>query len=222
MKILIMLVLGFAVSAGNPAAKSPYAGKVRRTSAGEVYIRINVKRQKGETCNPTSMSMILRHFGIFASSEKLLKAGKETEAYKYSGYLQKELEKYNMKMLFIPYKHGHSGAYTSVVRAINCGLPLQWLVDLLKAPDYDIEPRRRAALAKQGPVAGHARIINGYTFNKKSRRLEKFIFTDPWGTRRQEIKFADAGVMTVGFFLIVPAKLDQEIIKYILAPAYGK
>ena len=97
MKILIMLVLGFAVSAGNPAAKSPYAGKVRRTSAGEVYIRINVKRQKGETCNPTSMSMILRHFGIFASSEKLLKAGKETEAYKYSGYLQKELERFMYK-----------------------------------------------------------------------------------------------------------------------------
>ena len=222
--LCLMLVWGCVWSAGaaGPVSKSPYAKKVRRTSGGEVYVRINVKRQKGETCNPTSMSMILNHFGVFVSADKLARAGKESEAYKNSLYMQKELAKYKMKMFFIPMQKGSERAFACVMRAIHCGLPLQWLADLLKAPDYDVDRRKKAVLAKQGPVAGHARIVNGYKFNKRTRRLEGFIFTDPWGMRRQEIKLPDAEKMTFGFFLIVPENLDQSVVKHVLQPVYGK
>ena len=220
--LLFLTVFPFFLWSKSVTVKSPYAPKVRRTAGGEVYLKINLKRQKGETCNPTSMAMILRHFGLFVSSDKLQKAGKESEAYKNSLYLKKELEKYNMQMIFIPMVKGEERVFACVMRAINCGLPLQWLVDLLKAPEYDIDRRKKALLAKQGPVAGHARIVNGYKFNKKTRRVEELIFTDPWGLRRQEIRLADTGKMTFGFFLVFPKKLDPAIVRFILQPVYGK
>ena len=205
---------------GTPQA-SPYSKKVKKVSSGAVYIRIESEKQHGETCNPTSMSMILDYYGIRASSKDLQKDSNRTEAYKKSKYLKEQLKKYNMQMLYLPVSQKNQTAvFETVKRAIDCGLPLQWLVDLLKAPDYDIPQKHKRKLLKKGPVAGHARIFNGYHLNRKTQKIDYFIFTDSWGIkhRKKEIKTADVCKMTSCFYIIAPESLPTEVIKYIYEP----
>lgn len=222
MKISLFLSIFFcaALLLGNPS-RSPYAKKVKKVSSGDVYMRISAEKQRGETCNPTSMSMILEYYGIRVSSADLQKDSDKTDSYKYSGYLQQQLKKYKMYMLPLPMLKGHETAvFESVKRAIDCGLPMQWIVDLLKAPDYDVSKKQKKQFRKQGTVAGHARVFNGYHLNRKNQKTDYFIFTDSWGIkhRKKEIKTADVSKMTFGFYIIVPESLPIEVIKYIYEP----
>lgn len=217
--IFIFLCLLSAVF-GSPA-KSPYAKKVKKVSSGDVYMRIAPEKQRGETCNPTSMSMILDYYGIHVNSRTLQKDSEKTDAYKYSAYLQQQLKKYKMQMLPLPMIKGKENiVFESVKRAIDCGLPMQWLVDLLKAPDYDVNKKQKKQMRKKAAVAGHARVFNGYHINRRTKKIDYFIFTDSWGMkhRKKEIKSNDVSNMTFGFYIIVPETLPIEVIQYIYEP----
>lgn len=220
-KVLFLFVIFMFFSAmGNPS-QSPYSKKVKRTSSGETYMRISAEKQRGETCNPTSMSMILEYYGVRVSSKELQKDSDKSDSYKTSGYLMSQLKKYKMQMLPLPMIKGHEDAvFESVKRAIDCGLPLQWLVKLLKAPDYDVSKKHKKQIMKNGGNDGHARVFNGYKINKKTKKIENFIFTDSWGLkhRKKIIKYADVPKMTYCFYVIVPQTLPIEVIKYVYEP----
>lgn len=220
-KILMFAVFAVLFCAAGSPAKSPYAKKVKQVSSGDVYLRISSERQRGETCNPTSMSMILEYYGIRISSKELQKDSDKTDAYKTSGYLQNQLKKYKMQMLPLPMIKGKENVvFESVKRAIDCGLPMQWLVDLLKAPNYDVSKKHKRQIIKNGGQGGHARVFNGYKINRRTKKIEYFIFTDSWGMkhRKKEIKYADVPKMTYGFYIVVPESLPIEVIKYIYEP----
>lgn len=222
--IILTIILCLTGLFASPA-KSPYRKKVKRVSSGDVYLRISPERQRGETCNPTSTSMILNYYGINANPRDLQEDSGNTDSYKYSAYIMQQLKKYKMHMIPLPMNSAHSDQiFESVKRAIDCGLPLQWLVDLLKAPDYDISKRQKKQLRKQGPVAGHARIFNGYHINRRTQKIDYFIFTDSWGIkhRKKEIKVTDVSKMTSTFFLIIPESLPDEVISYVLEPMTRK
>ena len=217
--IFLLLALCFAAQvscAADMARRSPYAQKVKRPTTGEVYVRVTVKKQKKETCNPTSMSIILNYFGVFVSPRSLQKASGGTDAYKHSDYLRKQLPRYGMEMIPFRGRAERPAVFAAVRRAVDCGLPLQWLVDLKKAPGYDINDYQKAQLASG--VSGHARVLHGYLLDRRTRELRGFIFTDPWGLRRREIEADDMLNMTLGFFLVVPKNFDPAVIRYILAP----
>ena len=113
---IVLFALSFSVC-GNEALKlSPYAGKVKRTGGGNVYLRIDTEKQKGESCNTTSMSMILDYFGVYVSARQLQKDSENSDSHKYSAYLIKQLAKYNMRMYPVPMKEGREKEIFEVVR----------------------------------------------------------------------------------------------------------
>ena len=217
--VFLLFALCFAAQtacAADMARRSPYAQKVKRPTTGEVYVRVTVKKQKKETCNPTSMSIILNYFGVFVSPRSLQKASGGTDAYKYSRYLREQVSRYGMEMVPFPPGMDKNKLFGCILRAVDCGLPLQWLVDLKKAPRYDVNEYQQAQLA--AGVSGHARVMHGYILDRRTRELRGFIFTDPWGLRRRNITADDMAGMTLGFFLVVPKNFDPAVIRYILAP----
>lgn len=202
------------------AVKSPYSKKVKRTSSGEVYMKVNAEKQKGETCNPTSMAMILDYYGIYVSSRKLQKDSVDDD-YKYSSYLREQAKKYKMQMLFLPMlKDKPEVTYEAIIRAIDSGVPLQWLINMLKAPDYDVSKKHKKYIRKNGGNDGHARVFHGYKKNRRNGKLEYFIFSDSWGMkhRKKEIMIADVPAMTRGFFIVIPDTAPKELIEYIYEP----
>lgn len=211
---------------------SPYAKNVKRVSSGDVYMRIKTEKQKGETCNPTSMSMILDYYGIYVSSARLRrdseknKKREDRKAYMFSSYLMEQLKKYKMQMLYIPMmKDAEKEVFESVKRAIDCGIPLQWLVDLLQAPDYDIKKKQKEYIIEENDGDGaHVRVFHGYHLNMKTKKIDSFIFSDSWGVkhRKKNIKIADVAKMTNGFYLIVPERINRKIINYIYEPIADK
>ena len=213
---LFALFSAFALCAADLSQRSPYARKVKRTTSGEVYVRVAVKKQKKETCNPTSMSIILNYFDVFVSPRSLQKASAGSDDYKRSSYLQTQVARYGMEMIPFRGRAERKSVFAAVRRAVDCGLPLQWLVDLKKAPRYDINEYQQAQLASG--VSGHARVLHGYLLDRRTRGLRGFIFTDPWGLRRREILADDMLNMTIGFFLVVPKNFDPALIKYVLEP----
>ena len=217
--VFLLFALCFAAQlcrAADMARRSPYAQKVKRPTTGEVYVRVTVKKQKKETCNPTSMSIILNYFGVFASPRALQKASGGTDAYKYSRYLREQVTRYGMKMIPFQVRAEKPAVFAALRRAVDCGLPLQWLMDLKKAPKYDVNEYQQAQIA--AGVSGHARVMHGYILDRRTRELRGFIFTDPWGLRRKEILADDMLNMSLGFFLVVPKNFDPAVIAYILAP----
>jgi len=217
-KILLLLcALSFAAQiscAADMARKSPYAQKVKRPTTGEVYVRVTVKKQKKETCNPTSMSIILNYFGVFVSPRALQKASGGTDAYKYSSYLREQVSRCGMEMIPFPPRMDKSKLFECVIRAVDCGLPMQWLVDLRRAPAYDVNEYQKAQMA--AGTAGHARVMHGYVLDRRTRELRGFIFTDPWGLRRRTITADDMAGMTLGFYLVVPKGFDPAVVNWIV------
>lgn len=213
---LFALTLALPLCAADLSQKSPCARKVRRTTSGEVYVRVAVKKQKKETCNPTSMSIILNYFDVFVSPRALQKASAGGDDYKRSSYLKAQVARYGMEMIPFRGRAERQSVFAAVRRAVDCGLPLQWLVDLKKAPRYDINEYQQAQLASG--VSGHARVLHGYLLDRRTRALRGFIFTDPWGLRRREILADDMLNMTLGFFLVVPKNFDPAVVRYVLAP----
>lgn len=215
--ILLLFALCLAartVCAADMARRSPYARRVKRPTTGEVYVRVTVKKQKKETCNPTSMSIILNYFDVFVSPRALQRASGGTDAYKYSRYLKEQVARFGMEMIPFSLKLDKNRLFECVMRAVDCGLPLQWLVDLRRAPSYDVNEYQKAQLA--GGVAGHARVMHGYILDRRSRELQGFIFTDPWGLRRRTITADDMAGMTLGFYLVVPKGFDPALVGWIV------
>ena len=226
--VLGLLLCGCICQADDNIIKlSPFAKKVRKVRSGEVYMRVNAEKQHGETCNPTSMSMILDYYGVRVSSAKLCKDSEDNkdenarESYKTSAYLEEQLKKYKMKMLWLPMRQGYEKEVFEVVkRSIDCGLMLQWLVHLLEAPDYDVPRRMKKYIRKEGGNDGHARVIHGYVLNKKNKQLKALLFSDSWGVkhRKKDIALKDVVPMTKGFFIVVPQNINIKVIKYIYEP----
>ena len=75
-------------------------------------------------------------------------------------------------------------------------------------------------ILKNGGNGGHARVFHGYKKNRRTNKLEYFIFSDSWGVkhRKKEIMIADIPDMTRGFFVFIPENAPVEIFNYIYEP----
>lgn len=190
-----------------------WANDVKQTKNG-TYIKIGVKSQRGETCNPTHLSMILKRYNCYVSVGDLKgnSDDRRNERYKYISFQQKQLKEIGFIIKSCEYTTPQEFAQI-IKNAIDNGILLSWSCNLYNAPEYDISNAKKSAYKRSGSNGHHARIINGYIGNQ-------IIYGDTWGAgeKRKEMYMRHAYDMTTYLAIVYPENTPQETIDKIIIP----